>query len=65
MKSMTIRVKRRVRSPSKPTTVMGVDACSVGWIAVVLHEGAFAQAVVAPRFRERPLAVGDERSAPP
>lgn len=49
---MTIRLKRRLRRRSKPATVMGVDACSVGWIAVVLHEGAFMQAAVAPRLRE-------------
>jgi predicted RNase H-like nuclease len=49
---VTSRLKHPFRIRSKPATVMGVDACSVGWIAVVLHEGVFTQAAVAPRFRE-------------
>jgi predicted RNase H-like nuclease len=41
-----------VRSRSDPATVVGVDGCSAGWIGVVLHEGAFTQAVVAAGFCE-------------
>jgi predicted RNase H-like nuclease len=34
-----------------------VDACPAGWIGVVLHEGAFTQAVVAASFRELVAAI--------
>jgi predicted RNase H-like nuclease len=49
--------KHRVRSRSDPATVVGVDGCSAGWIGVVLHEGAFTQAVVAAGFPELVAAV--------
>jgi predicted RNase H-like nuclease len=54
---VTSRLERRVRSRPKPAMVVGVDACSLGWIAVVLHEQAFTQAVVARRFRDLVAAV--------
>jgi predicted RNase H-like nuclease len=56
---MSRMIWRKQRGPSRSdsATVVGVDACSAGWIAVVLGQGAFAQAVVAAGFRELVAAV--------
>ena len=54
---MRIWRKHRGRGPADSATVVGVDACPAGWIGVVLHEGAFTQAMVAAGFRELVAAV--------
>lgn len=50
-------LKRRSGSRPSPATVMGVDACTAGWIGIVLHDGAFAEATIGSRFRELLAAV--------
>jgi predicted RNase H-like nuclease len=45
-------LKRRLGSRPRPATVMGVDACTAGWIGIVVDHDAFAQATIGGRFRE-------------
>jgi len=44
------------------TVVAGLDACRSGWIAVVLDDGRFAEAVVGATFVDTLMALSKARS---